>query len=693
MWTSPARQEAVVWVANHPAVVNGETRSAAEAITESAAKVLAVERVSVWLLSEDGRQLRCVDLFEQAAGKHSNGSLLSASDYPEYFSALRSGRAIAAMDARTDPCTHEFREGYLEPLGISSMLDGVIRLRGRVVGVVCHEHVGEVREWEPEDIDFAGDIAEQMAHTLQNHERAQAIEQFELVTRATGDAIWDVDLVKGVVWFNDRYQELAGQRPQDVESSWIWWTDRIRPGEREAVTESLKTATDDPQVSHWSADYHFRSGAGDERFIQDRAHITRNGDGRATRIVGCMRDETEFDRMLQEREEMDRRIQETQKFESLGVLAGGLAHDFNNLLGIMLGNVTMVREDLSGNEEGAVMLRDAEDAGRRAADLCKQMLAYSGKGKFVLRQLDLSWIVEDVENLLRASIGKKIELRVELSEELPRVLADGTEINQVIMNLVINASEAIGASPGHIEIRTGTMPIDGESLPALLGGAEMPPGEYVFLEVADNGQGMDAETLAKIFEPFYTTKFTGRGLGLAAVLGIVRGHRGAMTVESEPGAGAKFRMLLPANTSADDEVREQSGPEIESDGGPKAERALVLVVDDEAKMRDLLERVLRRLDCDIIMAVDGEDGLRIFRERQEDIRAVLLDLMMPKQGGIEVYEQLRELSPQIPVLLMSGYSEEAAMEKFSENGLTGFVQKPFQLSRLREMIRTAIKQR
>jgi signal transduction histidine kinase len=245
-----------------------------------------------------------------------------------------------------------------------------------------------------------------------------------------------------------------------------------------------------------------------------------------------------------EKRAVEVRIAEAQKLESLTLLAGGVAHDFNNLLSAMLGNASLALYQSSPDSPVAERLREVQKAGRRAAELCQQMLAYSGRGRFMVEKLDLSKMVEEMSELLQANISKKAELVRRLAEDLPRIEGDASQLGQLLMNLVVNASEALADQPGTIEIRTGCYL--GEHSLEDLNGDPLPVGPYAFLEVRDNGVGMDETTRKRIFEPFFTTKFTGRGLGLAATLGIVRGHRGTLQVESRPGQGTTFRLFFPA---------------------------------------------------------------------------------------------------------------------------------------------------
>jgi len=410
----------------------------------------------------------------------------------------------------------------------------------------------------------------------------------------------------------------------------------------------------------------------------------RAADGRIIGVSKCARDITERRKAETRQVEMDRKIQETQKLESLGVLAGGIAHDFNNLLTGILGNASLARLDLPSVSPVLAAIEQIELSSHRAADLCRQMLAYSGRGRFVVQRLDLNQVVEETTQLLNISISKTCVLRFNLAARLPGISADATQIRQVVMNLVINASEAIGPRSGVIALATGVARLDRDYLMTLRL-ADLAPGDYVFLEVSDTGCGMDAETLQRIFEPFFTTKFTGRGLGLAAVLGIVRGHRGGLKVYSEAGRGSTFKLFLPL---ADGPVELRA---LRESGGPDGWRGsgVVLVVDDEETVRSVSARMLEELGYRVEMAPDGRTAIDVFQAAPSRYAFVLLDLTMPHLDGEETFRQLRHLHPGVRVVLMSGFTEHDAVSRFAGKGLAGFVQKPFSMTMLREVVLAA----
>ncbi len=374
------------------------------------------------------------------------------------------------------------------------------------------------------------------------------------------------------------------------------------------------------------------------------------------------------------RKKLEERILHTQKLESLGVLAGGIAHDFNNLLTGILGNSSLALMDIGPTAAARQNLLDIEEASRRAADLCRQMLAYSGKGKFVIKPINLSQVVEDLTQLLEVSISKKAVVKFNFAENLPLIEGDVTQIRQVVMNLITNASDAIDQKSGVITISTGAMECDREYLKQSWMSVDLPEGIYVYVEVSDTGCGMDAETIKKIFDPFFTTKFTGRGLGLAAVLGIVRGHKGAIKVYSEPGKGTSFKVLFPCAPKEVEEVKQDQRSSIKQLHGS----GTILVVDDEDTVRAISRRILEQAGYNVITAKDGREALEVYKQNSDKVSAVLLDMTMPHLNGEETYRELRRINPEVIVVLTSGYNEQEATGRFSGKRLAGFIQKPFQ---------------
>ncbi len=416
---------------------------------------------------------------------------------------------------------------------------------------------------------------------------------------------------------------------------------------------------------------------GQARWFDVSYTAVRMEDGRIRGVLITGRDITERKRTTEA-------LLQAQKLESLAVLAGGIAHDFNNLLVGILGNAGLALSELSPESPARPTVEAIELAGQRAAELARQMLAYSGRGKLVIQDTDLNHLVSEMTHLLKVSIGKRVALRLDLASQLPMVKADATQLRQVVMNLVVNASDAIGDRDGVISIRTASIDATAEILSAHYLEPNLPPGPYVLVEVTDTGEGMDPATLGRIFDPFFTTKFTGRGLGLAAVLGIVRGHHGAIKVESAPGEGTTFRLLLPATSTEVSPVTPKDA------NAPWKGSGVVLVVDDEPTVRTVTVRALQAFGFETLEAEDGQAGLDVYRENQDRVVAVLLDMTMPRMNGEQAFRALRDLNPDVRVVLMSGFTEQDAAGSFE--GRAGFIQKPYELGALREAVRRAIEQ-
>ena len=414
-------------------------------------------------------------------------------------------------------------------------------------------------------------------------------------------------------------------------------------------------------------------------YVRESSRAFRDDEGNILYIEGTVEDITERKLVAEERRKMEERMQQVQKLESLGILAGGIAHDFNNLLLGILGNTEIALMDLVPGSPTHESLKKIESIAQRAADLTKQMLAYSGKGQFVIQPIDVSRLVEEMTDLHKTSISRKALLEYNLARGLPAIEADAAQVQHVIMNLLTNASEALGNKQGTILISTGVKRCDLEYLKATYLNDELLEGDYVFIEVTDDGCGMDKETITKIFDPFFTTKFTGRGLGLASVLGIMRGHHGAIRVESKPWRGSTFTVLFPASSEPIPEEKEE---EIEEIVEPDKSLKTILVVDDEESVRMLAKEILERSGFKVLIATDGMEAVEVFGEHSGEITAVLLDLLMPNMSGEEAYREIMRIDKKARIILTSGYSEQEATSYFEGKKLAGFIQKPYRLASL-----------
>ena len=414
---------------------------------------------------------------------------------------------------------------------------------------------------------------------------------------------------------------------------------------------------------------------GDVKWFETFKTPIRDARGLVIGTVGLARDITDRKRAEEKQKLLERRMQETQKLESLGVLAGGIAHDFNNLLVSVLANAELALGALSGsqaNDDAAERVADIRSAALHAAELTNQMLAYSGRGHFHVHPISLTELVLDLGHLLGASLSKKAAVKYELMPDLPLVEADIAQMRQVIMNLITNASDALGDRAGVIHVRTGVEAL-GKNVEDLYGPTPLAPNTYAFLEVADDGAGMSEETRARLFEPFFTTKFTGRGLGLSAVQGIVRGHGGGIVLKTALGKGTTVKVLIPCTGR----TRTHAPLEAAADASAWTGTGLVLLVDDDARVRAVTELLLADLGFQVLVAASGREAIVEFERRANQIRLVLLDVTMPDLSGDQVLKELRQRRSDLKVLLCSGYSEEEMQERFSNEDMASFLQKPY----------------
>lgn len=407
----------------------------------------------------------------------------------------------------------------------------------------------------------------------------------------------------------------------------------------------------------------------------------KDRDGRVTHCIGVVEDITERKRMEAELKDIQAKMLQTQKLESLGVLAGGIAHDFNNLLMAIVGHAEVFLDEVPKDSRLLASAREIEIASRRGAELCRQMLAYAGRSKAAVEMTDINEIIVEMSRLLEASISKGAEVVYRLAKDLPAVRVDATQVRQILMNLVVNAAESLEHGAGTIVVSTGARQCDRDFLSATYVDDGLPEGEYVYLEVMDTGCGMDRATAVRVFDPFFTTKFTGRGLGLASVLGIVRGNGGAIRVQSEPQQGSTFTVLFPAMVTRAPADAPMPGPVPGWRGN-----GTVLVIDDEAGVRSVTARHLEKSGFEVLTADSGQSGLDLLAGHP-DIGMVILDLAMPQMGGDECFAKIREMRPTLPVIMTSGYDESGVIQRMPNAAISGFLQKPFKRGELLAVVR------
>ncbi len=408
---------------------------------------------------------------------------------------------------------------------------------------------------------------------------------------------------------------------------------------------------------------------------------------RLGRLVPAVRRELRESVVRRERRALEEQLRRAQKLESLGLLAGGVAHDFNNLLTGIMGNASLVMETAYLDASVRGMLQDIIRASERAADLTRQLLAYAGKGKFVVERVDASAVVRDISELIRSSVPRTVDLSLDLHPDLPPLEGDPTQIQQLVMNLILNAVEATGERPGRVRVSTGIHDIGQSETGMQFRPDPPPPGRYIEILVSDNGCGMNETVKAQIFDPFFTTKFTGRGLGLSAALGIVRGHKGGIAVESAAGKGSTFNVLIPAigAAAAPKDAERAAGAAVETGAG------VILIVDDEDLVRRAARATLEHFGYTVFEAASGRDGADLFSRLHDRISVVLLDLSMPRMDGHDVWRYIRRIRPDMTVVISSGFEEADAMRQFTDDPALLFLKKPFTAAALGHKIHAALE--
>ena len=370
-----------------------------------------------------------------------------------------------------------------------------------------------------------------------------------------------------------------------------------------------------------------------------------------------------------------------QKMESLGVLAGGIAHDFNNLLAVIIGHCSLAKLRPTTAVEN---IQPIETAAERAAELCQQMLAYAGKANISKTQTNLEEMVDEMVKMSKSTISQNVKITFELASEIPPIIADASQIRQVTMNLIINASEAIGEKQGEVAVSLAKIKIRADQQQKDYIGDIIPPGRYACLEVTDNGCGMDAETQQRIFEPFYTTKFTGRGLGMSAVLGIIKAHNGGLQLFSKPGQGTTFKVYLPISIS---ETAQDPSIQLTSPSLPWKGSGTVLLVEDEEQVTLIAKVMLEELGFTVIGASNGKEALEQYQRNAKEISLVVTDIGMPVMDGYALFRELKKLNPDLPIIISSGFGDADVTSRIPSEEVAGMISKPYNFEQLRDVLK------
>lgn len=504
-------------------------------------------------------------------------------------------------------------------------------------------------------------------------------DSLNLALQSSNAGIWRRDLITNQAHWNPTTFKIFGVPQSEGEISFDQFIELIHPDDRENVKRVYHNAI----YNHENYEIEFRIiKKNDEvRHLLAKGKVYYDKNDQPTLITGIVSDITEQKNQEKIQQEFNEQLQQAQKLESMGIMAGGIAHDFNNLLVGVLGNASLASAKLHTHSPVKEYIQQIENAAKRASDLTKQMLAYSGKGKFTVSQINLNDLIIEINDLMKLSINKNAGIKLNLSHTISLMEGDHSQLTQIIMNLISNASDAIGDQLGTISITTGEMYCDRNYFNSTVYPQQLSEGDYIYFEVSDTGCGMNQDTIDKIFEPFFTTKFIGRGLGLAAVIGIVRGHHGAIRVYSEIGKGTTIKAVFPVS-----EKQQLTTNEKQKRNAVDYSGKTVLLVDDEESVLLVVSSLLKHIGFEVLKAENGEEALSLYKENQDQIELVLLDLTMPGKSGEETFRELRQINSNVKVIMSSGYNEKEVVQQFAGKGLTGFIQKPYTLEALENIL-------
>jgi two-component system cell cycle sensor histidine kinase/response regulator CckA len=794
-----------------------DLEGAARTFTEMVADAVDVARTSVWLYTEDRTAIRAVDLYERTQGWHESGQSLEAAIYPRYFAALASGRPIAAGDARTDPRTCEFTESYLEPTGITSMLDAAVFLRGEVGGVVCIEHTGPPRVWTLDEQNFVASVAGLVSVVIEVAERARAEEElreseerFRQLADAMPQIVWSARADGTIDYYNDQWYSFTGfDRDQDLAQmanlilhpddvarrnaaladaiatgsayelefrlldhstgNYRWFLGRALPARNEAgdIVRWFGTTTDIDRIKrleeflraeefriaraqgvvhfgnweldvatgalNWSEEVfrlfgcdaatfvpnyessialvhpddrdsviaaftaaleegdsyeleHRVLGAdGVTRVLKECGDIERDSSGAPVRVVGSVFNVTQQRAAEAALRSSEEQLRQAQKMEAIGQLAGGVAHDFNNLLTVIGGYSDFLLNRTAPDDPVRGFVSEIKSAGERAAGLTRQLLAFSRQTVLEPKVLDLNVVVAGIERMLRRLIGEDVRLTTILDPGVGMVRVDPGQLEQIIMNLVVNARDAMPRG-GRLTIETRSAELTEEYC---RGRVDASPGHYVLVAVSDTGTGMTADIQARIFEPFFTTKGIGRGtgLGLSTVYGIVKQSEGHISVYSEVGLGTTFKVYFPRVDTGVLSADEQEA--LLSRHGTET----ILLVEDEASVRSIARLALGQFGYTVLEAPDGREALALAGHHVGAIDLLITDVVMPEVGGRQLAEALVVERPSTKVLYVSGYTDDAIVRHGILHAEVAFLQKPFSPDALLRKVREVLDNR
>jgi PAS domain S-box-containing protein len=616
--------------------------------------------------------------------------------------AAETGAVIASNDVESD---QRYITGFSCDVPTRSELCVPIKLAGEVIAVLDIQEI-EKRVFGEIEIKTLETLCDQLAAAINNarlYEKAhqEIVERTRIekelrasemrmstILRYLPVAVYTaiVPSEEDATWISQGIERFVGYPSEKFMLEPHFWSGNIHPDDQDRVKREYRAILHENEVR---LEYRWKRADGSYRWILDNALALPSEEGQPRQVIGIFMDITDRKNAEEEKLLMERQMLQSQKLESLGMLAGGIAHDFNNLLMAITGNLDIALLDGTLSSEMNSLLSAAQQAARRAAGLTKQLLTYSGGGSFNAKPIDLNALIRETAHLFEASISKNASLRLRLAPEPSMIEADPSQVQQIIMNLIVNASEAIGDRIGVITLTTRTRHYDDRALAQSYLKRRLPAGRYVALEVSDTGCGIDSDAIRQLFDPFYTTKFVGRGLGLPAVMGIAGSHGGAILVESEPGAGSTFSILF----SPCARLRESIASAADGDTGTSALpfHGTILLVEDEESVRSTCAMLLKRLGFAVIEAASGGEAIEMMKSIAGAVSCAIVDMTMPGMDGIATISAMRRIRPDLKIILTSGYLQRKIEHRVAGEDAVCFIQKPYQLSELRTLLEQVLR--
>lgn len=665
--------EIISLIANSKNLITGEINQLVKEITEKSSEALKVERVGVWLFNATAEILREIDNYNLRINIHQSGSELLENEFKEEFEALKNSKYIEANEAQNDKRLRGYLDSYLIPNKITSMLDAVIRLGDKILGTICFEHVETKHIWQEDEISFACQLADQMAIAIANKEKEDAINEIKLNKYYLEKAqeigkigTWEIDVKENkIYWTKQNYMNFNLE--EGTEITYDLFINLIHPEDKEYIASRWQDAL---KGEEYDVEHRIIVD-GEERWLREKAELYFGEEGLVNKATGLTQDITEQKRA-------EKSFQLSSKLESIGTIAGGIAHDFNNLLGGIFGNIELARIT-SKNERVKSYLNKTIETIERAQNLTSQLLTFTKGGEPIKR-------VEDISNLLKRVTeftlsGSPVNCKFEISENLHPSNVDKHQISQVIDNIVINALQAMGER-GELIVEAKNVSIKSKS------DLMLPKGEYIKISIKDNGPGIPEEVLPKVFEPFFSTKNTGSGIGLYTSYSIIKKHNGIIDVKTSKGNGTTFVIYLPAHEG---KIEQRINHKIDYHEGS----GYFIIMDDVEDIRDTISDMLELFGYDVIKMNKGEDTLSFFKEqiaKNSKVAGMIFDLTIPGgMGGKETIKLVREIDSRVPVFVSSGYADDPVMANPKEYGFTESIVKPFRLKELIEVLNKYIE--